>query len=193
MRSVVLTMIVTVAARAQGANALRPGDALRLRVFRESELSGEFTINERGTVTIPRLGDLAVVEWPADSIRPRLVRAMGLFLRDPVVEVVLLRRIAVTGAVLKPGLYPVDPTMTLDDVLALAGGPSPDGRRDVVELQRDGVGSSHALRGAQPATAAMLRSGDRLHVSQRNWFARNSWLVGTIIGAAATVIAVRAR
>jgi polysaccharide export outer membrane protein len=184
------TMMFTTAAVAQSpADALRPGDMLRVRIYLEPEMSGEFPVNEHGVVSLPRLGDLAVGEWPADSIRPRIARGYAEFLREPVVEVTLLRRVAVFGAVAKPGLYPVDPTMTVQEALALAGGASADGRRDRVDLIR-AEGGTITLSLADDVQRLGIRSGDQLYVPQRSWISRNSWLVGSLLGAVATITAV---
>ena len=186
------TGAVAVAGAQQTAagDPLRAGDVLRLRIFQEPEMSGDFPLDERGAVTLPRLGTIPVGSWPADSIRPRLTRAFAEYLRDPVVEVTVLRRISVTGSVLKPGLYPVDPSMSVSDALALAGGASPDGRRDQVELRRGGTRSLASLDKASIIADLKLRSGDQLFVPQRSWLSRNTWLVSTLIGATATVTTI---
>ena len=117
-------------------------------------------------------------------------RAFAEYLRDPVVEVTLLRRISVTGSVVKPGLYPVDPSMTVMDALALAGGASSEGRRDRVELRRAGVRSLALLERTSIVADLRLRSGDQLFVPQKPWLSRNTWLVSTLIGATATITTI---
>lgn len=179
-----------VAQATPAANPLQPGDVLRMRIFREPDLSGEFAVNEQGAVTLPRLGDLRVSDWPADSIRPRLTARYAEYLRDPVIEVTILRRVAIYGSVLKPGLYPVDPTMTVQDALALAGGASPDGKRDRVELLRGQERIMTDLSIGTTLDQLRLRSGDQLYVPQRSWLSRNTWVVGSFLGATATIIAV---
>lgn len=185
-----MLLLAAVTAGAQApADALRPGDMLRMRIYLEPDLSGEFPVNERGEVALPRLGDLPIGSWPADSIRPRLARMYAEYLRDPVVEVTLLRRIAVFGSVARPGLYPVDPTMTIQEALALAGGASPDGKRDRVDLIRVDGGTT-ALSLTDDIRRLGIRSGDQLFVPQRSWLSRNTWLVGSLVGAVATITAV---
>jgi polysaccharide export outer membrane protein len=173
--------------------AIQAGDVLRMRVFLEPDLAGEYPVSEQGVVTLPRLGDLPVAEWPADSIRPRLTRMYAEYLRDPVVEITLLRRVAIYGAVLNPGLYPVDPTMTVQDALALAGGAAPDGKRDRVELLRGDRRIDTDLAGGATLDQLRLESGDQLYVPQRSWLSRNTGLIGSFIGATAAIIAVVAR
>ncbi len=168
------------------APLLKPGDLLRVRIYREPDLSGEYQVSERGTIVLPRLGEIELASWPIDSIRPRLTRAFAEYLRDPTIEVTPLRRIAVTGAVLRPNLYPVDPTMTVLDALALAGGAAPDGVRDRVELRRGTERLEARLDQSSSIADLKLRSGDQLYVPQRSWLSRNTWLVSTLIGATVT-------
>jgi protein involved in polysaccharide export with SLBB domain len=110
------------------------------------------------------------------------------------VEVTLLRRVAIYGFVIKPGLYPVDPTMTVQEALALAGGAAPDGRKDRVELVRDNHRIVTNLGNSSRLGEIQLQSGDQLFVPQMNWWARNGRVViPSVIGAAATVVAVLLR
>ncbi|HRP09226.1 MAG TPA: polysaccharide biosynthesis/export family protein [Gemmatimonadales bacterium] len=188
-----LFLMVFPLAAQSNADALRPGDMLRVRIFQEPELSGEFQVDEHGVLTLPRLGDIRITTWAPDSIRPRLTRSFAEYLRDPVLEVTILRRVAIYGAVLKPGLYPVDPTMTVQEALALAGGAAPDGKRDRVELLRGDDRIETDLSLATRIDQMMLKSGDQLFVPQRSWLSRNTWLVGSLLGATATIVAVSLR
>lgn len=170
----------------EGPAPMRAGDILRMKIYREPELSGDYQVNELGAVILPRLGEVRVSEWPVDSLRPRLTRSFAEYLREPTIEVTVLRRIAVTGAVLRPNLYPVDPTMTVLDALALAGGAAPDGVRDRVELRRGDQRLVAQLNQQSMVADLRLQSGDQLYVPQRSWLSRNTWLVSTLIGAVAT-------
>ncbi|MEP7382748.1 MAG: polysaccharide biosynthesis/export family protein [Gemmatimonadota bacterium] len=161
-------------------NSAHPGDILRLRIWREPDMSGDFPVDAEGTATLPRLGAMRVVDIPRDSLQRLLVAEYARFLRNPSVEVTLLRRVRVVGEVRTPGLYTADPTMGLRDILALAGGPNPDGRTDRVRLDRGGESTWLTLTGAPPTDESRPRSGDQLFVPQRNWFARNTPIVATV-------------
>lgn len=180
--------------RAQGAafhpDGLRPGDAVRVAVWREPDLSGEFQLDQRGYATFPKLGPVLVAALHPDSIRPALVAEYAKYLVNPSVEVVPLRRVSVLGAVAKPGLYPVDPTMTLADAVALAGGAAPDGKRDVVELRRGDEVVVARFEPGTPVSRTHLRSGDQLWVPQKGWLSRNPWIFTSVLAAAATIGAV---
>jgi polysaccharide export outer membrane protein len=178
---------------AQGAAAgdiamLRPGDALRVRVWREPDLSGDFQVNEHGDVTLPRLGALPVSAQPVDSVRARLVREYQRFVRDATVEVTPLYRVHVTGAVRNPGLFTVDPTMSVADAVGLAGGVSPQGRTGSVVLMRNGQRVSGSLSQGSRLVELALRSGDELFVPERAWVSRNMGIVVGALSATASIV-----
>jgi protein involved in polysaccharide export with SLBB domain len=137
---------------------------------------------------LPKLGQLDVASIPADSLQPRLTRAYAEYLNHPSIEVVSLRRISVLGAVQKPGVYPVDPTMSVADVVALAGGAAPEGKRDQVELRRDGKLVSARLQQVSRIADSPIRSGDQLYVPQRSWLSRNTAVAAGLLGTAASLI-----
>jgi protein involved in polysaccharide export with SLBB domain len=100
----------------------------------------------------------------------------------------------VLGAVRSPGLYQVDQTKTIADVLAQAGGATPDGRPDQVELRRGGTASGIRLTRDTHLFESPIQSGDQLWVPQRSWAARNSGpLVVAGITATAVIIATLLR
>jgi protein involved in polysaccharide export with SLBB domain len=159
----------------------QPGDIVRLKIWREPDMSGDFIVDAAGVATLPRLGALSVSRMGADSLQRLLVSAYARYLKNPSVEVVLMRRVRVVGAVRTPGLYTADPTMHVRDVLALAGGATPEGRTDVVRLDRNGRSTPVDLDRAPRAGEIGLRSGDQLYVPQRSWLARNTPLIAAIV------------
>ncbi len=167
---------------------LKPGDMVRLRIWREPDLSGDFLVDERGTVVLPKLGPLQIGSLSPDSLKARLVSSYSVYLRNPTIDVMLLRRITILGGVRNPGLYPVDPTMTLADAYALAGGISSEGKLNEVELVRGGQRTSYKLSGSTRIADTPLRSGDQLYVPTRSWLSRNTWVVTAAIGTTTTIM-----
>lgn len=176
---------------AASAEPLRPGDVVRLRIWREPDLSGEFPVGAGGEVVLPKVGPMPVAGQPADTVRARVVRAYTAFLQHSSVDVTLLRRVQVTGAVRNPGLYNVDPTMTVSDALALAGGTTPQGEPGRVALFRGGERVDVQLTGSTPIAASAVRSGDQLVVPERSWLSRNTGVVAAAItGGVSLLIAL---
>jgi protein involved in polysaccharide export with SLBB domain len=106
---------------------------------------------------------------------------------------VLLRRVTVTGAVRNPGVYPLDPTLTITDAIALAGGPAPDGKRDQVEIRRGGKVIVGDLRSDAVIGDSPIQSGDQLYVPTRAWLTRNTWLISGAITLTAVILSAALR
>lgn len=163
---------------------LRPGDAIRLSLSREVELSGDYPVDEAGNVGLPMVGVRQVNGIPAAQLKQQLIDAYEEQLRNQTVQVILLRRVRVLGAVNQPGLYHVDPTMTLGDAVALAGGATPVGRMDEVRIVRQG----REIDADMNAMAfRQIQSGDHVLVPERNWFSRNT---GLVVGATLSVLGI---
>ncbi|HET8834218.1 MAG TPA: polysaccharide biosynthesis/export family protein [Gemmatimonadales bacterium] len=181
-------------ASATPTGVLRPGDVVRLRIWREPDLSGDFQVDEQGTVVLPKIGALSIKEMPAASLKTMLVDKYSTYLRDPAIDVTVLRRVNVLGAVKNPGLYPVDATMTVADVFALAGGVGPDGNPDKGELIRAGTRLGVKLSRRTKIGDTPLQSGDQLYVPQRSWISRNPGVVaGTLTAVAGIVVSLLVR
>ncbi|MBA2563899.1 MAG: polysaccharide biosynthesis/export family protein [Gemmatimonadetes bacterium] len=170
--------------------SLYPGDAVKIAIWQEPDLSGTFRVDENGVITLPLLGGRQVEGVTADAFRKGLVRDYALHLKNPAVEVAVLRRVSVTGEVKNAGLYDVEPSMRLGDVLALAGGVTPNGNPENVELHREGVEVAFDAEDPTTSLGNRVRSGDQLIIGQTSWFSRNDHV---FIGAAITVTAIMLR
>lgn len=171
----------------EAAPVLHPGDLVRLRIWREPDLSGDYRLNEKGVATFPKIGPLLVSRISTDSLERLLVSSYDRYLQNPSIDVTFFRRVNVLGEVKTPGLYDVDPTMTVSDVVAMAGGVTADGNAKNIELLRRGERESTRLSPQSRLTDSPLRSGDQLRIPQRSWLARNGTVVAAGITAAALV------
>lgn len=166
---------------------LQPGDVIRLAVWRQEDLSGEFAVDDRGVVTLPLLGERLVEGLDGPELRDDLLDSYREYLRNPSIEVTVLRRVHILGAVNEPGLYPVDATVSLGEAIGVAGGVSPTGDLDDIRLARDDTVVRN-LRASSPLSAIDVRSGDRIFVGEKSWLERNPGaLVGSLIAAAAGI------
>jgi len=184
-----LLIATPLAAQDAGApGTVRPGDVVRLRIWQEPDLSGDFTVHETGAVVVPKLGPVQAGGMTDAALRERLVAGFGEYLQHNSIDVTVLRRIQVLGAVRSPGLYPVDGTMSVADVLAVAGGTATDARVDRVQLVRDGRRLDVHLTGAQRVADTPIRYGDQLFVPQRGWADRNTGTVVSVLTASAGLL-----
>jgi polysaccharide export outer membrane protein len=172
---------------------LVPGDAVRLKIWREPDLSGDVQVNEDGEAVFPRLGHVRVADIGMDSLETLLVARYAVFLKDPVIDITPLRRISILGAVKNPGLYPIDPTVKLGDAIALAGGATPVGDQNKIQLMRGGKKIDIKLSRDLTVMQSPVRSGDQLFVPERSWISRNPGIVAAAITASAVIAATLLR
>lgn len=162
---------------------LEPGDAIRLAFWREPAISGEYPVDETGTVVLPYVGARNISGVPPVSLRQRLLEDYAEVLANQGVHVTLLRRIRILGAVRNPGLYQVDATMSIGDALALAGGLSPNGSAGGIRIARNGRLIPVDLTDGS-SVDQVLHSGDEIRVAEASWISRNSAaLLGASISA----------
>lgn len=168
--------------------ALAPGDAIRVQVWREADISGTFSVDDRGIVTLPLLGEREIAGLGPADLRDKLLADYGEYLQNPSVEVTVLRRISILGEVRTPGLYPVDATVSLSDALAMAGGIAPNGNKDDIQLIRDDQVVRQDLDAAMFVGSSDIRSGDQIVVGEKGWLARNPGaFFGSLIAAGAII------
>ena len=124
---------------------LGPADVVTVSVFRAPELTGDYRVNEAGTIMMPMVGQVEVqgltVTELAGTLRQNLGRSYYV---NPDVSVSLKeagsQRITVDGAVQQPGVYPLPGPTTLMQAVAMARGTTQDAnlRRVVIFRQIDG-------------------------------------------------------
>lgn len=167
--------------------ALQPGDMLRLKIWREPDLSGDFLVDEHGQATLPRLGETTVTGISTDQLKSQLTDAYREYLNNPSIEITPLRRISVVGAVRNPGVYRIDPSVTLGAAVNVAGGPDNQAKRNVIELRR-GATHQRVDLGHHPELATLpLQSNDQIYIPERSWLSQNAtWFVSTLVAIGGT-------
>ena len=159
------------------AQPLQSGDVIRVAIWREPTLNGDFPIDERGKVQLPLLGLRAVTTKPWTDVRDALLAEYRRQLRAESIALTPLRRIYVLGAVARPGVYMMDPTFELRGIVSMAGGATTEGALDHVRILRDGATVAKDLSLTQTALDFGVRSGDQIFVDRRSWADRNSALL----------------
>lgn len=167
---------------------LLPGDVIRLNIWNEPELTGDYGVDESGVVVLPKIGPVAVEGRSPAELKTHVMTELRRYLRNPSIDIVFLRRVNILGSVRQPGVYAVDPTTTIAEALARAGGTTPEGKSDEVEIHRGGQILMTDVRQLDRITDTPLRSGDQLFVPERSWFSRNTAIVATGISAAVSIV-----
>lgn len=172
---------------------IRPGDLVRVSIWREEDLSGEFLVHQDGTVVLPRIGPFMAAGNTPMELREKLIAQYSETLRNPSIDIIPLMRVSIVGEVAQPGLYPVDPTMSVSDALAMAGGPTSSANENKIVLLRGGDEMEVDLEEKYSIVDLELRSGDRIYVPEKNWFLRNIPLTTSIIGLVSSIVVLAFR
>lgn len=163
---------------------IRPGDRVSTRLFTAGGIEvqvveGERIVDPTGTVFMPFVGPIHVVGLNETSLRSLLRERYAEYYDTPVVDVRVELRVNVTGAVGRPGQYFVDPTSTIMDAMAAAGGIASEYAVTNIQVPADPT-RVRLVRGGEVITLNLrpeeirddvltmrVRSGDWLHVPSR--------------------------
>lgn len=117
---------------------LQAGEKIKLTVFGEDRLSGEYEIDPAGYVSLPLAGTVKAAGLSKQQFEAALTQKFkGEYLRDPkvTVEVSSFRPFYILGEVEKPGEYPYKGGLNVMSGIALAGGPTYRASRSDVMIQ----------------------------------------------------------
>jgi polysaccharide export outer membrane protein len=120
-------------------------DLLEIRVYGETEMTGEYRIGTTGTFDFPLAGRIEAEGLTLTELQREVVKKLkGPYLRDPQVTIMYKERnnskISVLGQVQKPGPIPYFPNMTIVDAVAAAGGFTGIAAKNSVTLRRETSG-----------------------------------------------------
>ncbi|HEU5051393.1 MAG TPA: polysaccharide biosynthesis/export family protein [Gemmatimonadales bacterium] len=170
--------------------ALMPGDVLRITVWRQPELSGEFRILEDGAVGHPLYQSVNVRNLSLPALTTRVREFLSTYEQNPQFVLEPLLRVAVGGEVRIPNLYMLPVGTTVSQAVAQAGGATESGNLRKVRLLREGSTRMIDLTDARSTAAGTpIRSGDELLVGRRGNVLRD--FIGpfaSILGAAAAIV-----
>jgi polysaccharide export outer membrane protein len=161
---------------------------VKLFVWREPDLSRDYEVDGFGRIDVPMLGLVTVAGLSPDSLRRMLEVRFSKSLRTPTIEVSMRRRISVLGSVRTPGVFQVDPYVTVAAALAMAGGTTGDARTDYVRVLRGNTTLDTKVSARTLIADSPVESGDQLFVPDRGWITRNLVLISTALSAASWLI-----
>jgi len=153
------------------AYKLGAGDHLRVTVFNDPRLTGEFRITDTGTIALPLVGAVPVAgrtTGEAERAIERSLRSRNLF-NDPsvAVEIQEYRPVFVLGMVERGGQTPYQPGMTVLSAVAVVGGFNYRAITDYVSITR--IDENGVAREYRADRDTLLRPGDVVTVFERRF------------------------
>ena len=142
---------------------LGAGDKVRVHVFGDETLSGEYQVDGRGAFTFPLIGAINAGGLTSTQLESTLETKLKEYMRTPNVSVEILnyRPFYIVGEIRKPGSYPYVDGMTVVNAVAIAGGFTYRAREGEFYIQRKPSGQIDA----RPATPVL--PGDVIIVRER--------------------------
>jgi len=157
---------------------LGAGDAIRVQVFQNPDLTIDTRVSENGSITYPLIGSVELGGLPIAAAEKKIAKALkeGGFVQQPQVNIVLVQvrgnQVGVLGQVNRPGRFPLETFNTrVSDMLAAAGGATAGGD-DVVIVTglrngkpfRKEIDIPSLYLGDKPEADIVLSGGDTIYV-----------------------------
>ena len=148
---------------------LGPNDRVRVKVYGEPDITGEYEVDSNGQVSIPLAGRVRAEGLTTRGLERAITSALAKgIVRDPRVnvEVALFRPYYILGEVKKGGEYPYRLGLTVLDAVASAGGFTYRANEGKVYVQRAGASAEEVYSLDAPVP---VFPGDNIRIPER-WF-----------------------
>jgi protein involved in polysaccharide export with SLBB domain len=146
---------------------LGSGDVIKITVFKQEELSGEYTINGAGQIALPLIGDVNTKDLTVKQVEEAIANKLKPdYLLNPRVNVQVLnyRPFYILGEVKEPKSYPYVDGMTYLNAVAIAGGFTYRAKEDHVMVIRMNDPKKNEIRLNMDEK---VMPGDVIHVEER--------------------------
>jgi protein involved in polysaccharide export with SLBB domain len=154
----------------QAVYRLGSGDMLRITIYGEEKLTGEYRVGDDGTVALPLIGAVPASGKTTAELNERIAArftSAGLLQKPNVAsEVIAYRPFFILGEVQKPGQYPFIPGMTVRQAIATANGYTYRARQSQIMVTHWGEKNevAYELDAGMP-----LAPGDTIRVPERHF------------------------
>ena len=150
---------------------LGTGDKLRITVFNEADLTGEFQVDSQGYVRLPLIGPVIAAGLSSLGLESRIAQAFvgGGYLVNPrvAVEILAYRPFYIIGEVTKPGEYAYVNAMSAPNAIALAGGYTERAVESDLWVRHQGESREQELPADE---TTRIRPGDVIRVSRSTYW-----------------------
>jgi polysaccharide biosynthesis/export protein len=151
-------------------------DVLDIRFWKDQNLSREVTVRPDGKIALELLNEVQAAGMTPEQLRDLLLTEAKRFIEDPAVAVIVKqinsRRVFITGQVEKPGVYPLTSSMTVLQLISVAGGLKEFAKGKEIVVMRTDNGKPLAYsfnyedirKGRRLTQNVMLKPGDTVVV-----------------------------
>lgn len=174
--STVETHVIDVAPSKPVAYRIGRDDVLNVVVWKEPQLTGQVTVADDGTITLPLAGPVKAAGLTTQQLQASLTKKLSHYIDSPNVTVSVASPNSmvfyVLGQVRAPGVYPLRPGEVLSQVLAQAGGLTPFANAKAIKIVRRTSGKDVQMivnyerieADGTPQDEVVIKAGDTITV-----------------------------
>src|SRR5712691_692135 len=151
----------------KGSPRLQAGEKIRVTVYGEASLSGDYQIDPSGYLSLPLAGTVKAVGLTQAELERALAKKFrSEYLLNPkvTVSIVEFRPFYIVGEIQKPGAYPYTSGLNILSAIAVAGGTTYRASTSTVEIQHAGESE---MREYSLAALVPVLPGDIIRIPQR--------------------------
>ncbi len=161
----------------------------------EQQLSDTFPVGPGRELSLPTIGPVSLRGVLRSELEAHLTRAIGRFIKDPVVHARATVRLSIVGGVAKPGFYFVPADAVVSEALMVAGGPIQDAKLSDLRIERsgkpllEGLPLQQAMAEGRTIDELNLRAGDQfvVPINPRGTTYETVRTVGVLLGIPITI------
>ena len=168
---------------------LETGDQITTKIYREPDLASLTTVSQNGDAYFPGLGRVKVAGLTMDSLQLELTNRYDKLVIDAAVDAVMMRDVIIYGQIRSPGVYNVDPALTVLGLVAKAGGATGAGKSALLTLVK-GDGRQFRLTREVRLSSLDIVHGDAIYVQDESFIGRNSANFGSFALIATLLLSV---
>jgi polysaccharide export outer membrane protein len=146
---------------------LGSGDLLKITIFSQEDMSGEYQVNGNGDISLPLIGRIKVMGLTLPEVETHLKAKLSPdYLLNPRVslQVMNFRPYYILGEVAEPKSYPYVDGMTYINAVAIAGGYTYRAKKGYVYVIRGNDSDRNELK---LSTTQKVLPGDTIRVDER--------------------------
>lgn len=125
-------------------------DVMKVDFWRDKDMSSEVTVRPDGKISLPLINEIQAAGLTPAQLRERIADEAKKYVEDPTVTVevkaINSRRVYITGEIRKPGPYGISGSMTVLQLISIAGGLGDYARGDKITIVRAENGTQKAYR-----------------------------------------------
>jgi protein involved in polysaccharide export with SLBB domain len=148
---------------------LGPGDEIQVTVYQQPDLTGKFTVDGNGNLSLPLIGAIKASGRPVAPVQAEITEKLNAgYLVNPKVtlQVLTYRPFYILGQVNKPGSYAYVVGLTVRQAVAIAGGYTARAQKTAAKITHQGQGKEPAV---EHLPDDPVLPGDTIEIERRSF------------------------